>query len=101
MYSRNALCTDFIRMVDSLDKATETIKEAAPKIESAKQWSNFSSGIRSSFTGMNWLSPDNSSPRPLDPLGTSIHNVPQQQGQFPRACKHALLDTSTDWRRAK
>ncbi|KAF7909732.1 uncharacterized protein EAF01_003450 [Botrytis porri] len=94
MYSRNALCTDFIRMVDSLDKATETIKEAAPKIESAKQWSNFSSGIRSSFTGMNWLSPDNSSPRPLDPLGTSIHNVPQQQGQFPRACKHALLDTT-------
>ncbi|KAI9649300.1 hypothetical protein NHQ30_001872 [Ciborinia camelliae] len=116
MQARNDFCADFIRMVDGLERATGVIKSAASKITSQELWDNFSDRICSEAIGMSWL--DSTEPT-IDERRKVIwkcfrlaaliylrmalqefHTTPQLNGQYFRACKYRLLDTTTDWGRA-
>ncbi|KAF7865301.1 hypothetical protein EAF04_006278 [Stromatinia cepivora] len=116
MQAKNDFCTDFIRMVDGLERATAIIKDAAPKITSLEQWNDFSDRICSAAIGMSWLHPTEQA---IDERRSIIwkcfrlasliylqmalqefHTTPQLHGQYFRACKYRLLDMTSDWGRA-
>ncbi|KAJ8069035.1 hypothetical protein OCU04_002709 [Sclerotinia nivalis] len=116
MQAKNDFATDFIRMVNGLERATGNIKDAAPKITSLEQWNNFSDRICSAAIGMSWLHPTKQA---IDERRSIIwkcfrlasliylqmalqefHTTPQLHGKYFQALKYRLLDTASDWGRA-
>lgn len=116
MQARNDFCTNFIKMVDGLERATGAIKDASSKTISPEQWNNFSNRIYSAATGTSWL-------HPTEEIIDERHNLiwqcfrlaslvylqmalqefratPPAHGHHFRACKYRLLDTTTNWGRA-
>ncbi|CAD6444120.1 ea3d2b18-cb24-4b93-b1b5-6dacfd42c220 [Sclerotinia trifoliorum] len=116
MQAKNNFCTDFIRMVYGLERATGIIKDEAPKTTSPEQWNNFSDRICSAAIGMSWL---HSTERATDErrsimwkcfrLASLIYlqmalqefnTTPQLREKYFQACRYRLLDTTSGWGRA-
>lgn len=116
MQARNDFGADFIKMVDGLERATGAIKDAASKTMSSEQWNSPSDRICSAAIGMSWLHPTEQATDEkrnvtwrCSRLASLIYlqialkefsTTPPLSGQYVRACKNRLLDTSTNWGRA-
>ncbi|EDO00848.1 predicted protein [Sclerotinia sclerotiorum 1980 UF-70] len=116
MQAKNDFCTDFIRMVDGLERATGVIKDAAPNITSLEQWNSFSDRICSATIGMSWLHPTEqaiderrsimwkcfrlASLIYLQMALQEFNTTPQLRGKYFQACKYRLLDMTSGWCRA-